>query len=196
MLTLCIDTAYKYLTVCLIKDDEIVTAISDECFKRQSEQVFVALEELFKSSDYKKEDIDSVCISRGPGSYTGVRISMSIAKVLCQVKKLKLFTVSTLRLYAGDKEKQLVVMNARANRAYVGGYDKDVVTMEDQILTLEEIDPKDNEVICDGSLIGLEDVNPDIPLNFLNTKKYWEEVSEINFLAPEYLKENSAYFNK
>ena len=51
MLTLCIDTAYKYLTVCLIKDDEIIASYSEECFKRQSENVFLALEEVFNKAN-------------------------------------------------------------------------------------------------------------------------------------------------
>ena len=47
MLTLCIDTAYKYLTLVLMEDDKIIDSISFECFKRQSEEVFVYLDKLF-----------------------------------------------------------------------------------------------------------------------------------------------------
>lgn len=193
MLSLCIDTAYKYLTVCLIKDDTLVDSISYECSKRQSEEVFISLDELFKKSSYKKEDIDSICITKGPGSYTGVRIAMSLAKVTAKVKKIDLYTISTLRLYAGNNKSTMVIMNARSNRAYVGAYDNNEVLIPDQIMTLDEIDPKDYDVVLDGSLIGKEDTNVDIPSNFLKLKPYWEKVDNINFLCPEYLKENSAY---
>lgn len=194
MLTLCIDTAYKYLTVALVEDDKIVESISLECFKKQSEEVFVYLDELFKKANISKNDIDSICISKGPGSYTGVRIAMTIAKVLCQVKSLKLYTISTLRLYAGNDEKTMVVMDARANRAYVGVYDKETCLLNDQAIVLEDIDTKDYNVVLDGGLIGKENNNPDIPKCFLNTKNLWEEVKEINFLSPEYLKESNAYY--
>ena len=119
MLSLCIDTAYKYLTVCLIKDEEIVGYISNECFKRQSEEVFVALEELFKKSNIDRRDIDSICVSVGPGSYTGVRIAITIAKVYCSISNIDLYKISTLRLYAGGNKNTMVVMDARAKRAYV-----------------------------------------------------------------------------
>ncbi len=194
MLTLCIDTAYKYLTVALIEDDKIVDSISLECFKKQSEEVFVYLDDLFKRSHINKNDIDSLCISKGPGSYTGVRIAMTIAKVLCQVKSLKLYTISTLRLYAGNKKNTMVVMDARASRAYAGVYDEDKCLLKDQALPLTEIDIKDYNVVLDGSLVGESDINPDIPRCFLDTKDLWEEVKDINFLSPEYLKESNAYY--
>lgn len=194
MLTLCIDTAYKYLTVALIKDDKIVDSISLECFKKQSEEVFVYLDELFKKANINKNDIDSLCISKGPGSYTGVRIAMTIAKVLCQVKSLKLYSISTLRLYAGNKKNTMVVMDARASRAYVGIYDEDKCLLQDQAKPLDEIDTKDYSVVLDGSLLGKTDINPDIPKCFLDTKYLWEEVKDINFLSPEYLKESNAYY--
>lgn len=194
MLTLCIDTAYKYLTVALIENEKIVDSISLECFKKQSEEVFVYLDDLFKRSHINKNDIDSMCISKGPGSYTGVRIAMTIAKVLCEVKSLKLYTISTLRLYAGNKKNTMVVMDARANRAYIGVYDEDKCLLIDQAKPLDEIDIKDYNVVLDGGLVGKIDSNPNIPECFLDTKGLWEEVKDINFLSPEYLKESNAYY--
>ena len=194
MLTLCIDTAYKYLTVCLIKDNKLLASISNECFKRQSEEIFVALDELFKKSDIKKEDIDSLCITSGPGSYTGVRIAMTIGKVYSEVNNISLYKISTLRLYAGNKEKTMVVMDARANRAYVAVYDKKECILKDCIKELKDIDTKDYDVILDGELVGKENKMPDIPKCFLDTKEAWEKVEEINFLAPDYLKESNEYY--
>ena len=194
MLSLCIDTAYKYLCVCLISDDKIVDALSFECYKRQSEEVFVALDKLFKRSGINKADVDSICISKGPGSYTGVRIAMSLAKVYCQVKKIKLYTLSTLRLYAGNKANTMVIMDARANRAYVGIYDKGEVVLKDCIKEIKDIEVKDCSVLLDGHLLGKQDVVPDIPDCFLKLKDKWEEVKDINFLVPEYLKESESYY--
>ena len=170
MLTLCIDTAYKYLTVCLIKDCEIIASYSEECFKRQSENVFLALEEVFNKVNINKSDIDSICISEGPGSYTGVRIGMTIAKTLCAIESKDLYTISTLRLYASNNPNTMVLMNARADRAYLGIYNKEEIILEDTILAIDKIDPKEYNVILDGSLINLEDTIVDIPNAFLKTK--------------------------
>ena len=193
MLTLCIDTAYKYLTCVLIKDDEIVSSFSKECFKRQSEEVFKAIDFVFENSDYQRKDIDSICISKGPGSYTGVRIAMTIAKTIGEVFPLDIYTISTLRLYAADRPNCMVVMDARANRIYCGIYDKENIIQEDAAVAIDQVDIKDYEIVGDGFLFNREDNYGDIPLAFLNTKQLWEKVDNIAHLIPEYLKESEEY---
>ncbi len=193
MLTLCMDTSFKYLTLVLVKDDKIIAETQEECFKRQSELIFVRLQELFKMADIRPLDIDSVCITEGPGSYTGVRIAMTIAKTLCQIQGLDLYTISTLRLYAGLKEKTMVIMDARAKRAYVGVYDKDDIIIDDTVMNLEDIDTNGYELVGDLSLLDKEDVTPDIANSFLMTKKIWHKVDDIAYLVPKYLKESEAY---
>ena len=194
MLTLCIDTAYKYLTCAIIKDDKIIASSSYECFKHQSEEVFVVLEKIFKEANINKLDIDSICISKGPGSYTGVRIGMSVAKVLAEIMKVDLYTISTLRLYASNNENTMVLMDARASRAYVGIYDKDKIIKEDSVKLLSDIDINGYNLVGDLSLFNKEDNYLDISKAFLKTKDYWDKVESIAYLTPNYLKENEEYF--
>lgn len=194
MYSLFIDTAYKYLSVAIAKDNEIIASFSNECFKKQSEQLFVVLDDLFNKANINKKDIEEVYITEGPGSYTGVRIGMTLAKVLCEVRKIKLFTISTLKLYAGNNEKTMVIMDARANRAYVGIYDKGECILEDTALPLQDIDPKDYNVILDGELIGKPSKAPDIIDCFIKCKDSFKEVKDINYLTPKYLKESDAYY--
>lgn len=193
MLTLCIDTAYKYLSCVLIEDDKIIASYSEICFKKQSEQVFIALDDLFKKANKKRRDIDSICISKGPGSYTGTRIAMTIAKVIGETLNIDVYTISTLRLYASNKEKQLVLMDARANRAYIGKYNKEKIVVDDCIQELDKIDYDGYTLVGDVSLLGKEDYYPDIPMAFLMTKPLWEKAQNISFLTPEYLKESENY---
>ena len=155
MLTLCIDTAYKYLTCALISDNKIISEISFECFKKQSEELFVCLKKVFEQVNMNPKEIDSICISEGPGSYTGVRIAMTIAKTIGELFNIDVYTISTLKLYAGNKENVMVLMDARANRAYVGIYDKETVILQDCAIELEKINKENYCVIGDGSLIGL-----------------------------------------
>lgn len=194
MYKLFIDTSYKYLTVVISKDKEVIASYSQECFKRQSEQLFIVIEDLFKKANILKKDIEAVYICEGPGSYTGVRIAMTLAKVLCEIRSIKLYTISSLKLYAGNKEKTMVLMDARANRAYVGVYDKGKCILEDTALPLNEIDSKDYNVVLDGELIGKDSVYPNIVECFINTIDDFKEVENINHLTPKYLKESDAYY--
>ena len=139
MLTLCIDTAYKYLTCALIQDEQILASVSLPCFKKQSEELFDVLKQVFDDAHVDRNAIDSICISEGPGSYTGVRIAMSLAKTIGEVLPVDVYTISTLRLYAAGNPSTMVIMNARANRAYVGIYNNDEIVMEDCAMELKVI---------------------------------------------------------
>lgn len=194
MLTLCIDTAYKYLTCVLIKDNKILANYSKECFKRQSEEVFAALNQVFEEAKVERKDIDSICISEGPGSYTGVRIAMTIGKTIGEMFKIDVYTISTLRLYAGNNKNTMVLMDARANRAYVGIYDEDRIIEEDKAIELDKIDPKDYYIVGDGSLIGKTDNYLNIGECFLKTKNLWKKADNIAYLVPKYLKESDSYY--
>lgn len=194
MYSLFVDTSYKYLSVAICKDKEVLAAFSNECFKKQSEQLFVVLDDLFKKVNITKKDIDEVYITEGPGSYTGVRIGMTLAKVLCEVRKIKLYTISTLKLYAGNNPNTMVIMDARANRAYVGVYDLGKCLLEDTTLPLDKIDVKDYNVVLDGELVGKGNNVPDIIECFIKCKDDFKEVENINHLTPKYLKESDAYY--
>ena len=194
MSSLFIDTAYKYLTVVVEENDKVLASYSEECFKKQSEQLFMILDDLFTKNKLSKEDIDSVYITEGPGSYTGVRIGMTLAKVLCQTKKIKLYTISTLKLYSGNKPNTMVVMDARAKRAYVGVYNEGKCLLEDQAIELVKIDPKNYDVVLDGNLIGKQDKAVDIVEAFIKMKSQFDEVKDINYLVPKYLKESNEYY--
>ena len=194
MLTLCIDTAYKYLTVALIKDNELLSFYSEEANKSQSEKVFGAIDEVFKKANIDRLSIDSVCISEGPGSYTGTRIAMTVAKVLCKVQNIDLYTISTLRLYANNKENTMAIMDARANRVYCGVFNNDEIIEDDHIEFLDKLNVKEYKLVGDLNLINKEDVKPNIPECFLNTKSYWHKVDNIDYVVPKYLKESDSYY--
>lgn len=193
MLTLCIDTAYKYLTCALIQDDTIIASDSFLCFKKQSEELLGTIKRMFKQANINSRQIDSICISEGPGSYTGVRIAMTLAKTIGQTLPCDVYTISTLRLYAAGKPKVMVIMNARASRAYVGVYDKNEIVLNDYIANVNEINPMDYTIIGDASLINREDNYPNIVEAFLATKPVWNKVNNIAYLVPKYLKESEDY---
>lgn len=194
MYSLFIDTAYKYLSLAIIKDKKLIASFSSECFKRQSEQLFVEMDNLFTKNNLDRTQIDAVYITDGPGSYTGVRIAMTLAKVLCSTRKIKLYTISTLKLYSNAKPNTMVVMDARASRSYVGVYDNGICIEEDKAFPLNEIDPKEYDVVLDGELIGKDHKDPDIIDCFINSIDLYEEVKDIDHLTPKYLKESDAYY--
>lgn len=195
MKTLCMDTAHRYLVLALVEDGNVVASHMSEAWKKQSETIFVELLKLMDEAKWSVDDITRVVISRGPGSYTGIRIAMSIAKVLTTQKDIDLYTVSTLQLYAG-LENVYVMLDARSKRAYFGNVENGCLK-ECSIRTLEEIETlQDKKIIGDVELIGKEKEAIDFVSNFVQLEPFYEKVENKHTLVPEYLKEESAYLVK
>ena len=65
-----------------------------------SEKLVVYIDEAIKLADIKPTDLDAVCVSKGPGSYTGLRIGVSAAKGLCYGLGIPLLSVGSLESMA------------------------------------------------------------------------------------------------
>lgn len=197
MITLCMDTSHVFLALALIRDDTLIASVCEQCWKRQSEEIFPKLIAMCEDAGVTPDDISQVVISKGPGSYTGVRIAMTVAKVLCTMKNIPLYTVGTLQLYAGNRTCR-VIMDARSKRAYTNVYENGIAVNEDSVKECEEIRNEYNgeEIIGDGRLIGREDTWPDICANFLAVKDRWERMDNVHLTVPEYLKSSESYMVK
>ena len=197
MNVLCMDTSHRFLALGVIQDGKVTASVQKECWKKQSEELFPCLESLMEECGLKPEDIDAVAVSRGPGSYTGVRIALTVAKVLCAACNIPLYTVGTLRLYAGRKPDCLVVTDARGGRVYTAVYDCGNEVKAPVIERIEDVIPADH-AFCggDGKLVGKEDMWPDIIGNFAQLREYWQEEENVHMAVPEYMKANEAYLVK
>ena len=197
MSSLCMDSAYKQLVLGLYKDKELLAGISLEAFKKQSETIFVELNRLLKETNLDYKDIDRVIITKGPGSYTGIRIAMTIAKVLCSQMHKELYTISTMQLYAGIEKQANVILDARSQRAYVAHVEDGQIQGNIQILTLDEvkefIETNPGILLGDADLMGQDVQKVDFLKNFIELEPYYEKVENIHALVPDYLKESDSY---
>lgn len=191
MKTLAMDTTHKYLVLGLFDGDKLVASTCKDAWKRQSEELFPALVEIMERASWEVDDLDEVVITRGPGSYTGARISMAVAKVLANQKKLDLYTISTFEMYAG-KDEALVILDARVKRVYAG-YCKDGKLVEEEIIEIEDLKKRGfGTVLGDSELLGLVPTTFSRVENFMDVRDAWVKVDNIHALAPHYLKEQDA----
>ena len=199
MITLGLDTSFHFLSLVLMKDNEVIASLQKEALKQQSETILDELDKLFKSVDLKPTDLNQIVLTKGPGSYTGLRIAMSIAKIIGSISDVQVYTLSSLQLLAGIEENVSILIDARAERVYFARYDKGFALVEDGIYTLEEakelIQEKDT---IDGhiNLVDKEDTWPNYINHYLDLRKYWEKVDDLDHLSPSYFKEHDAYKKK
>ena len=180
----------------MIKDDQVIASVQEDCWKKQSEYIFPVITKMTEDNNIRPEDIDNVVITKGPGSFTGVRIAMTIAKVFCAMAGKQLYTLETLQLYAGKKD-CTVLLDARGKRAYTARFHDGKPLTETAAVPLNEIELSDEDIVIgDGHLAGLPDNYPDLAENFLALKNEWKAVENVHLLTPEYLKSTSDYMVK
>ncbi len=102
---LLIETSTEVCSVALSCNEKIVASIETIEGFNHSEKLAVFIDELLTSGNLKPSDIDAVCASKGPGSYTGLRIGVSAAKGICyglQIPLLSVSTIDTLALHVSQ----------------------------------------------------------------------------------------------
>jgi tRNA threonylcarbamoyladenosine biosynthesis protein TsaB len=124
-----LETATTNCSVSISKDDEIVALKENNAASySHSEQLHVFIKEALKEASLSFSDLNAIAISKGPGSYTGLRIGVSAAKGLCFSLDIPLISVPTLQSMAHQvevKADELVipVLDARRMEVYSCVYD-------------------------------------------------------------------------
>ena len=148
MVSLLLDTSNTNLSIGLAKDHKVIDEVTYEAWQKQSEFLVNELDILLKKNNLTRNDIEKVIAAKGPGSYTGVRIALTVAKVSA-------FALND------ENEPSICLMNARSKRSYMGVYDKENIILEDKIAdnsaVLSYISEHPEYKVCgDVAYLGLE----------------------------------------
>ena len=194
MFSILLDSSNTSLTVGLAKDDILLESISYEAWQTQSEHMIPELDKLLNKYDVNRNQISDVVVAIGPGSYTGVRIAITIAKTIAAVLPVKVYAISSLRCQKDGKNPSICVINARSGRSYFGVYEDDKVLVEDMILTNDKVQEYINEhpdfVVCgNATYLGVNGKQPDIAKELLSLKKVVAPVSDPLAVKPVYMKD-------
>ena len=198
MLSLILDSANKELGVAIAKDNEIIDEIKYDAWQKQSELMIPEIEKIFKRNSISPKDINEILVSQGPGSYTGVRIALTIAKVYAYALNLPIYAFSSLNILENPEKTSICLINAKGNRSYFAVYDKDVAIEKDKVLTnnevIEYVNSHPEYVICgDASYIDIVSEKHDVLKNMLRLKSDKYLVSNVLSLKAVYLKDENEY---
>lgn len=128
-----IETSTGVCSVAVSKDGECIFNREDHSGPNHAVKLGVFVDEALKFADGNAISLDAVAVSSGPGSYTGLRIGVSMAKGICYGRGLKLIAVPTLELLAvpvllgrdlEDNALLCPMLDARRMEVYAGIYSR------------------------------------------------------------------------
>lgn len=196
MTSLIMDTSNQYLMVALYEDGQCLESIQELGSKRQSENAIPYLELLLKKYHKELLDLDEMIITRGPGSYTGERVAMTIAKTLSVISPIKIKVISSLAAYAGFN-KCVSVIDARSQKVFVCAYENGEASMQEQLILVSEFEELMKKypgysVVGQSEIVGYKNQEVDLAYNMHELAKREAPIENVDALVPRYLKDVEA----
>ncbi len=194
MISLLIDTSNTNLAVGIAKDHTLIGETQYEAWQRQSEFLIQEIDTLFAKLSLSKDEIDEIIVAKGPGSYTGVRIAMTVGKVMAFAINKPLYLVSSLEAYKAKEGRSICLMNARSKRSYVGVYSQDEVILSDTIMDNEQIRiyiaaHPEYKICGDVAYLFLEGEKTNVLENLMNADVERNLCKDVLAAKPVYLKD-------
>ena len=122
MITLAFDTCLDKMYAVLKKDGEILASkvVENTGNKYHSAFLISTLQEIMSLNDVKPQDVNLIAANIGPGSFTGIRACVTVARVMAQQLGCKAVGVSSLEILSRLADKNpLVALDARKDSAYL-----------------------------------------------------------------------------
>ncbi|MEG1146123.1 MAG: tRNA (adenosine(37)-N6)-threonylcarbamoyltransferase complex dimerization subunit type 1 TsaB [Bacilli bacterium] len=154
MKSIFLDTTTSNLIVAIIDEEknEIISYYNEKLTCDLSTKVMTVIKESFENSNLKPNEIDKIYSVNGPGSFTGVRIGVTICKTYSWTLGIKVIPISSLEVLASSSTNtkyKVALIDARRDCVYAGVYDKDLnCVLEDQYLSIQELYSKINIDEC------------------------------------------------
>jgi len=214
-LILGIETATRNCSVALFKDGIVIAEkehISDDYI--HAEQLTLFIQQVIESANVTLKNVEAVALSKGPGSYTGLRIGTSSAKGLCYALDIPLIAISTLKAMAfamAKNEKSAIycpMIDARRMEVFSALYDVDnkqvrgvqadvvdentyIEFLADETIFFGDGSLKCQEIINHKNAKFIEGINPSAKnLGILaNTKFENKDFENVAYFEPYYLKD-------
>lgn len=187
-----LDTASSRVIVSIVQDSKILFYKDEINDNNLSNRIMVIIDEAFKACNLKPFDIDKIFVVNGPGSFTGIRCGVTVAKVMAYLINVPVIPISELEVMcSGFDEKVCAFIDARRSYVYGGIYENLINLKEDSYILYDDL-IKD----YDGIITSYEDgfVPPKIDILKL-IEKHKNDTIDVHKLVPNYLKLTEAEEN-
>ena len=197
MITLLIDTSSSDVSIAILKSNHILSSKQEALPNQHSIYTVSFIDEVLKNAGITPKDVNRIMVVTGPGSFTGLRIGVTIAKVYAYLESIEIIPISSLKMRAisFSHNNCLSLIDAHHNHYYVGLYNKDNQEMiKEQFMEKEEV-LKLIEMYNPTIISDKEGNLDEIPykkqeLNIEKIEKFYDNDKTVNphLVNPNYLK--------
>ena len=161
MKTLVFDTCFNKSYIVLNIDRKIIAneQIKSTDSNYHSAYLIPKIRDILKQNEIKISELDAIGVNIGPGSFTGIRAGITIARVMAQQTGIKLVGISSLEILSKlnkEKSNTIVLLDARKNKVYYAEYQNGIEIVAPQLIDREDIEIhiKDNSIVITDTVIS------------------------------------------
>ena len=199
MISLFVDTSYKSMYVALIKDKQLMDYTNLMAEANFSELLLPSINSLLKKNNVDVNDIDKIYATVGPGSFTGMRIGLTVCKMLAWSLGKGIIPISSLEFMATTNVKTKYVIpfiDARHDKVFGGVYDTNLnIVIADAYTSINDLKDKLDDSYTFVSYDNFDLFNLIKPeydvMRIINKHQNDNEIS-CHAIKPNYLKRTEA----
>ncbi|ENW89319.1 MULTISPECIES: tRNA (adenosine(37)-N6)-threonylcarbamoyltransferase complex dimerization subunit type 1 TsaB [Acinetobacter] len=160
MKLLALETANEQCSVSIVNDTQELFFQLDERAKAQTQTILPMIEQGFAQTETATADLTAVAFSRGPGSFSGVRINAAVAQALAWSHDLPVIPVSTLQALAqaayrlAGLSAVTAVLDARMNEVYIASFQLDAEGIMQPVSEEQLLGYSDAAAVAQSPLVG------------------------------------------
>lgn len=142
MISLFIDTSLSDVSIALLKDGKLLSCIHNNIPGEHSVYVSKYIEDILENNNKSSDDVNEIIVVNGPGSFTGIRIGVTIAKIFAYLKKIRIVTITSLQARAiGNNSKYILsLIDAKHDNYYVGLYDSKYNKITEEFASIDKVE--------------------------------------------------------
>jgi len=139
MLILAADTSLPYLSVALLRDDDLVASMAMEGKSSRNEKLLPSIDWLLREAGVERTAIELFAVTRGPGSFTGVRIGLATIQGMALPLGRPVCAMSTHEAIAPRRGRWLIVDDAGRGELYVSLFEGGEVLVPPRLADPDEV---------------------------------------------------------
>jgi tRNA threonylcarbamoyladenosine biosynthesis protein TsaB len=192
MKTIIFDVSTQVMYVGYVKDDQLVDFSIRIAIRDHAKYLVDRIDQVIKRNKLTIDDIDQMIVGVGPGSYTGLRVAVMVAKMIGYAKKIPIKTVSSLYfLTSGYEGRVAALIDARRGYVFSAVYENGKSLMQEDYRFFKDL--QENETYKKARTVFLDDRTYEV-----SAKRILEhavDVENIHDLIPKYLRRTEAENN-